>query len=496
MGRSRSVRVGVVARAACLFAALGGSSCGRLGYESSSIDASPIDAQSIDAPSADGLLDGPLDSPLPDTAADVPADSDACPEGSPCPGGGTCRQGACCTGCWEPTTSRCVTGDELERCGAGGRTCRACSCLGDACVSGLCDAANPFQTVEPGDSHTCAIRSGAVAMCWGSHAIGQTGTGPVGEGVSPRGPTAVLDGARQISGAFEHVCLRTDAGVRCWGRGWEGQLGHGVAAPSGVPVVALADTSVVDLDTGFITSVLVTSSGEARVWGRNTAEGFLGLGSAIDDVGVPTVLASSGILSAGLGHTHGCLVSSGGGLRCFGANDTGQLGTGATSGALPTPTATVGLEGVSIASVDGGFVHTCALDAAGGLWCTGGNVEGSLGLGDRDARTRFERVGVERYRALAMGARGLHTCALTVDDRMQCWGRNAEAQIALGLADALDVPTHIDLGPVVGIGAGTRHTCAITLGGALYCWGDNRQGQVRAGAPTDVPSDVFRVCVP
>jgi alpha-tubulin suppressor-like RCC1 family protein len=305
-----------------------------------------------------------------------------------------------------------------------------------------------------------------------------------------------MGGARQISGSHEHVCARTDSGVWCWGRGWEGQLGNGVPAPSGIPVMAIADPTVVDIDTGFVTSAMALSGALVAGWGYNSAEGFLGLGAAVDDVVVPTRLPLVGVAGIGLGHTHGCIVTDMGALRCFGANDAGQLGLGTMSAAVPTPTDATGLGGIRVASVDGGFIHTCALAEGGGLWCTGGNLDGSLGLGDRTNRATFERVGGGPYRALAMGARGTHTCALTTSDEMLCWGRNATRQIA-GLADAsIELPFRIDLGPVVAIGAGSRHTCAITLGGALYCWGDNAEGQVDAGVASVLPADIVRVCAP
>ncbi|MBX7192282.1 MAG: hypothetical protein K1X94_09500 [Sandaracinaceae bacterium] len=462
----------------------GGTGCGRLSYDPR--DAAPsADAASIDAPTSDVAVDA---------ARDATLDTGACLEGTACPGG-ICRAGSCCTGCWDPVVGACHSGDALEQCGAAGRTCRACSCLGDACASGVCAAASPFEAVQPGDTHTCAIRSGGDVLCWGNHTIGQTGTGPLGAGTSPRAPAVAVGAAREINGSHEHVCARTDTGVVCWGRGWEGQLGDGAAIPSGTPTSAFG-AGAGHLDTGFIGSALVSSTGAAFVWGRNTAEGFLGLGAITDDIVRPAMLVGTGAVDVGLGHTHGCVVLDTGRLLCFGGNDTGQLGLGATSAAVTTPTETTGLESVRVVEVDGGFVHTCALDDAGGLWCTGGNLEGSLGLGDREMRVRFERVGTARYRALSVAARGLHTCALTVDDVMHCWGANESRQIAAQLGDSIDVPTVIDLGPVVGIGAGVRHSCAITLGGALYCWGDDAQGQVNAGVASVGPSDVVRVCAP
>jgi len=70
---------------------------------------------------------------------------------------------------------------------------------------------------------------------------------------------------------------------------------------------------------------------------------------------------------------------------------------------------------------------------------------------------------------LAVAAGGDHTCAITLDGELVCWGHNGLNQ--------LEVPP----GTFVQISAGTDHTCAVSTEGDLACWGSNIYG--RADAP-------------
>jgi alpha-tubulin suppressor-like RCC1 family protein len=75
---------------------------------------------------------------------------------------------------------------------------------------------------------------------------------------------------------------------------------------------------------------------------------------------------------------------------------------------------------------------------------------------------------------------------------VKCWGWNAAGQ--LGYGTTTDRSTPIDAGQptdrrsnfgrslVVGsIAAGGRHTCAVTIEGDIWCWGRNEEGQLGAG---------------
>src|SRR5215471_1566303 len=87
---------------------------------------------------------------------------------------------------------------------------------------------------------------------------------------------------------------------------------------------------------------------------------------------------------------HTCAVSSTGEVRCWGANDSGQLGTGDTTALLAPAPQPVSL-GMPASSVAAGGAFSCALLTNGTVKCWGDNHGGQLGTGDRNERPLPDR---------------------------------------------------------------------------------------------------------
>lgn len=186
-----------------------------------------------------------------------------------------------------------------------------------------------------------------------------------------------------------------------------------------------------------------------------------------------------------VGGAHTCAIDTSGGVYCWGANEHGQLGVGSTQAhAQPAPLSTPASWQVD--QISAGESHTCALNTAtGSLWCWGANDSGQLG--DATAEMRPSPVEVvspgEPLLAAAVATGGAHTCAIDTAHKLHCWGDNRAGQLAGEPGEA-----HVDTPGVVlasmsfdAVAAGAQHTCGLSQDGLIYCWGDNTSGQLGVG---------------
>jgi alpha-tubulin suppressor-like RCC1 family protein len=179
-----------------------------------------------------------------------------------------------------------------------------------------------ISAIAPGSGFSCAVQNGA-AFCWGSNSIGQLGNGLTTNSMTP---VQVLDlsfGVTTISASDsgEHVCAIQNGAVRCWGFNFQGQLGNGT--PTGTPSTPVS----------------------AQV----------------------TAVGVSGATALALGSSHTCALASGV-VKCWGANQLGELGIG-TLQDTSTPQA-VNLGG-TVTAIDAGQDCTCAVRSNGSVWCWG-----------------------------------------------------------------------------------------------------------------------------
>jgi hypothetical protein len=153
------------------------------------------------------------------------------------------------------------------------------------------------------------------------------------------------------------------------------------------------------------------------------------------------VCVGSGPLAAGEYHT--CAVTSGGGLKCWGWNDYGQLGDGTTM-YKTTPAAVSGLSS-GVTAVAAGEYHTCAVTSGGGLKCWGRNLYGQLGDGTTVHKTTPAAVSGLSSGVAAVAVGDYHTCAVISGGGLECWGWNAYGGLGDGTNTSRTTPV-----PVVG----------------------------------------------
>jgi hypothetical protein len=300
----------------------------------------------------------------------------------------------------------------------------------------------------------------------------------------------------------DHSCALTATGdLYCWGSGADGRLGTGSHESTFRPRPVDPTIAFATVTAGREHTCGIDRSEEAYCWGFN-AWGQLGV-SDRGERDRPSPIPDDRLwqeLSAGWYHT--CGITTGGELLCWGNNDAGQLGQG-TLEQVSWPRQVAGELRFTATTVTGGGYHTCALDVDGRAYCWGRNDQGQLGDGTTERRLRPTPALTER-RFVEISAGQAHTCARTESGDVYCWGSNAHGEIGHNAFSRPGVAGSVVPGIVarrevyVWVRAGAEFSCAIDDREIGYCWGDATYGQVGRATrndwpkPADIPGPLFR----
>lgn len=335
-----------------------------------------------------------------------------------------------------------------------------------------------FDTVVVGGSHACGLTSEGRAYCWGRNDAGQLGDSTNENRTTPV-PVVGNIVFRAISAGGQHTCAITkedDYGY-CWGSNSNGQLGNGGRTGLTYPFKVAGGKRFALISAGGRhtcgTELHWDKQQRAVCWGANK-EGQLG-DMADNDASVP--VETFGVIrytSIATGDAHSCGSTDKGKVFCWGANSKGQLGNAsATPSHVPFPARFN--RHVVVISMTAGINHTCALTSENEVFCWGENSVGQIGNGKSGGRqlsptSLKDAVGFE-----SITAGGNATCALRADKSVSCWGA-ASGMLAGATGEGSKVPAPALAGTTFkSITLGLGRGCGVQVDGVAVCWGQGAQ---------------------
>ncbi|HQN73633.1 MAG TPA: hypothetical protein PLB16_09485 [bacterium] len=227
----------------------------------------------------------------------------------------------------------------------------------------------------------------------------------------------------------------------------------------------------------------LSQDSNAFCWGYNDSE-QLGIQNVSykNRIIVPTEVNSSvkfdKIFTA---HSHICALDEDGKAYCWGNNSYKKLGVEKKNQIVVAVDTTIRFLTLAL-----GNSHSCGLDLDGVAYCWGGTNYGSLGIGIvEENQGIFTPTKVDtdkKFQSLAAGA--AHTCGLTNDGKVYCWGENNSGQLGNNTTENSFSPSKVDAEIVFKtITASEVNTCGLNDAGEAYCWGSNYCGQLGIGVP-------------
>lgn len=357
-----------------------------------------------------------------------------------------------------------------------------------------------LKQIAVGFWDSCAVLMEGAVYCWGHSSDGVLGD--VASSAKPRKLAGLESGVKAItlSPQIDYACALFETGkIKCWGANLDAQLA--LTGRTGFMAVSVA----------FGRSCGVTESGAALCCGGNP-DGLM-LGTTSTDTcsyGDPTPISypcsrtplqvdglPEGVADISAGGSMVCVLMKTGGVKCWGYNDTGELGDGTRTN-RPAPGDVVGLTS-GVKAISAGVEHACAITASGALKCWGLNRYGQLGDGTSEDRLVPTDVYGLSSGVIGVSAGESHTCAIMNTGAVKCWG--AYALLGQETSDTDEICTTQDLSGnktcsrkplnvpglssgVVSLAAGSNHSCVVLSSGRAKCWGVN--GNYQLGDGTDI----------
>jgi alpha-tubulin suppressor-like RCC1 family protein len=259
---------------------------------------------------------------------------------------------------------------------------------------------------------------------------------------------------------------------------------------SGVDTLDVA-LHFVGIDAGDSFTCGVSDRGHAYCWGANSS-GQLGTGNTTPSLRPVPVSGGHTFASVGGGNAFACGLGTDSLAYCWGNNPYGQVGDGTTGTNRLAPVAVSG--NYKYLSVRAGTYHACGIraDSSGVCWGYGGN--GQMGNGGTTANNTAPVVVSGGYKFAVLDPGWLQTCGVVAGSGVGlCWGAPTYGELGNGVnTGTFNSPVAVSGGYAFStISAGENHTCGIQTSGLMLCWGYNGNGQLGDNSTTERDAPVL-----
>jgi alpha-tubulin suppressor-like RCC1 family protein len=197
--------------------------------------------------------------------------------------------------------------------------------------------------VAIGDQHICVIDMLHRVLCWGDDTFGELGdrnvaTTPHTSVVQAQLPAGAMPS--EIAASAAHTCAVAADAVYCWGSNDQYQLGTMSAVTTTSPLTpVLAMAGAQHVAAGAHSTCAVLGDGTVQCWGSNSmyqlGDGTGSTRSRPTPMGIAyhpdAAFDGSALIGLSAGEGHVCAIRRYGGVICWGANASGQLGDGTTT---------------------------------------------------------------------------------------------------------------------------------------------------------------------
>jgi alpha-tubulin suppressor-like RCC1 family protein len=333
--------------------------------------------------------------------------------------------------------------------------------------------------ISAGGDHSLALLSTGHVLAWGNGEYGQTGNGRAASHSLPVEVPSLKEVEAVAAGGSFNLALKGHK-VYAWGRNNRGQ----------VPI-------------GFATGPQKCGEaieGESKEHEQERA-------CALEPIEVPGL---EHVVAIAAGAEFGLALLEGGTVKSWGDNELGKLGTGSSVGPEKCGLApdecsrkAVTVSGLSnVVAIAAGGTEAYALLESGEVVSWGANRSGQLGTGSFEgpeecAEPLAEKVpcsakpvpvsGLSEVKAVSAG--GEFGLALLNSGKVRSWGNNAKGQLGDGTMTNRSAPVAVlkaieppaELTGIVAISAGGKFSLALDEAGMPWVWGDNSEGALGAG---------------